>query len=331
MKYAGVYFQPINSLSKWRDRGINVLFGCETQSGSISKDAYKKEAKRLGLKYYDVATMAEPIEAYAQDPDLLGFMLDDEPDRRIVNPAYDVWKKAASDPKRKAEADKIWGGIVSYIAGYKTLSDRIRKAGKPAFQNFAGSTVGAAYPWYKGECHKWLMPFIDELSMDFYPKTNNPDRYPNTHVGLISDLLIKWNAELGLQSKPVWTFLECSDQKLNATSRAPTTTDMEEQFQQAVARDMKGVIWFPQQIGQGFKYDAVQEPQLSKLIDISRRATGTVAADLHPDSIVVTPEPEPIPIPSAPEVSRVQELEDEVQRLRAALTQIGEIVSAQGV
>jgi len=309
MKCVGVYSQPIGSIQKWRDRGVNVMMGLDLQGGAVTKAQYKAELTRLKMPYYDIVTSADDVETIAKDPFCIGFMLEDEPDRRLLFGNFDAYRKAMGlVPPNKTEADRLWAIIQNYLSDAKALTDRIRKTGKPSFVNFAGTTAGAAYPYYDGTCHKWVLPLVDEVSMDFYPENINTVRQDAPVIGVILDLIAKWTTELKLPAKPMWTCLECSNlANVGAVGRAPTVDEMQAQWDICEVRKLKGIVWFPQRVAYGnFSYDAVVEPQLSKLVSLSKSVTGGVVTPP-----VVVP---PVVIPPQP-VSDISALEAAVKSL----------------
>lgn len=267
--WIGCFGQPIGSLRKWKDRGVNCLIASETQGGTVKQSDWRAEARRLGLCYYDHPS--GDWDADAKDPYLLGFVGDgltgDEADRRIVLPAINQLKTEKDVVKRQA----LQKQIDDCVAAHAALSSKCRAIGKPLFCNFSGPDVTGGYGYYKGDGQKPILPYADEIGADWYVKNKDLTRYPNALVGQQLDLLAKWNKEVVQKDKPLWLFVECSNQRLSKTGGAPSPQDMEDQLSEAKKRGAKGVIWFPQQIGGGFSYDNVVSPQLEKLIEISKR------------------------------------------------------------
>lgn len=263
--YCGIYRQPVGSLTKWVGRGINLFMGSETEGGKVSQSDWRKAARALGVSYYDVPSA--DIDADAKDPFLLGWMADDEADRRLILPAINALKKE-TDPAKRASWQKQ---IDDCVGAWMVQAQKLRGKGKPILANFSGPDVTGGYPWYKGDAQKLLLPYCDEISADWYCRTKDLTRYLNTLVGQQIDLLKQWNHDIGQPEKPLWVCLECSDQKLSATGGPPSPQDMEDQLGEALKRGCKGVVYFPQKIGGGFAYDNLADPQLSKLVEIAKR------------------------------------------------------------
>jgi hypothetical protein len=94
----------------------------------------------------------------------------------------------------------------------------------------------------------------DWVGNDFYAVTgyNRPDWL--WKVGAAVDELREWS-----NNKPQLAFLESSAQRLSWTpkeTRGVTADELRAEIWHAVIHGVKGVVYFPQQIGEGFKYDA---------------------------------------------------------------------------
>lgn len=266
--FVGVWSQPRGSLAKWRDRGINVLFGWEpernsTGAPSVSQADWRAAARGLELAYYDRPTA--DVEADGRDPHLVGFLMDDEPDRRIVLPAVNALK-TETDPARRAALQKT---IDDYVAAYKAIADRCRATGKPVLGNFSGPDVTGGFPWYAGQGQKPFLPLITEMSSDWYVINSDPNRYPVTLVGQQLDLLVKWNREVGEMTKPLWCFIEAGHMRKGA-GRGPTPAEVDAEVDQALLRNAKGIVWFPQAFGP-FTYDSLDAQQAQKVAEVSQR------------------------------------------------------------
>jgi hypothetical protein len=287
--FVGVWSQPRGSLAKWRDRGINVLFGWEPELNSrgvpsVPQPDWRAAARALGLAYYD--RPSADVEADGRDPYLLGFIMDDEPDRRILLPAINALK-TETDPAKRAALQKT---IDDYVAAYKAIADRCRATGKAVFGNFSGPDITGGFPWYAGQGQKPLLPFVTELGADWYPVNSDPSRYPVTLVGQQLDLLVRWNREVGQMAKPLWGFIECGFMH-KGNGRGPTPAEVDAEVDQALARNVKGIVWFPQGFSP-FRYDALDAVQAQKVTEVSKR--------------LATPwTPDPAPPPPPPTIQRV--------------------------
>jgi hypothetical protein len=245
----GVFQQPTSSFDVWRSRGVNTLVGYEAESGSrrISNHDWTEAAAAKG--FYCIRQPSDDLEADARDPNLLAWMQDDEPDVR----------KPPTDPNVLKEKYAAW-----------------KRAGPnvPVFVNFSGGNVlggkidRATYVEY--------MKAADWVGDDFYAVTgyNRPDWL--WKVGAAVDRLREWSG-----GKPQLAFIETSAQRLSwtpRTTRGVTPAELRAEVWNAVIHGAHGVVYFPQQIGEGFKYDAtptrvavemaLQNRRLAELADV---------------------------------------------------------------
>jgi hypothetical protein len=263
----GVYSQPLGSFAKWKGRGVNCLLQSESEGGHVTQAQWRAAAAAAGLPYYDRPGVSP--EDDARDPFLLGFMMEDEPDRRVILPAVNAIKVATTngDQAEVARQQKI---IDDYVASYTTLANRCRATGKPVFGNLSGPEVTGGYPWYAGQGQKPLMPALTEISFDWYPKNADDQRYGNDLLDRAFTLLKKWAGELNLTAVAWWAILECSFQN-KGNGKGPTLADIDEQVDICVRNGVKGICWFPQRIGGGFLYDNTTPEQAQKITDVAAR------------------------------------------------------------
>src|SRR4051794_31094717 len=143
--FVGVWSQPRGSFSKWRERGINVLVASEPELNAqgvptVSQADWRAAARALNLPYYD--RPSGDVEADGRDPYLVGFLMDDEPDRRIILPAVNALK-TETDPAKRAALQKT---IDDYVAAYRAISERCRATGKPGLGDFSGPDITRGVP-----------------------------------------------------------------------------------------------------------------------------------------------------------------------------------------
>lgn len=200
----GVWYQPVSKMDQWKDVGINTLVGIEKEGGRYTQAYVRAQAAAKGLKYIDVPS--GNIAADEADPNLIAYLLPDEPDFR--QQPLSAWQNP-----------------------YTTL--RSGGAKKPIFGNFSGQHVTAAYPYYDGKPsanwpgHRAFVPYADWLSSDWYPINSNKDRYwtaygnEPTLVTRAMDLLKKWS-----NGKPQLAFVECGFMNKSSYSVSPTTDEM---------------------------------------------------------------------------------------------------------
>jgi hypothetical protein len=255
----GVYMQPQDSFDVWRLRGINTLVGYESRGGTIPNDEWCAAAAIKGF-YYVRKPAGEPA-ADAKDPFLLGWMHDDEPDV----------KKPPTDPKALQDA----------YAGWKRSAPDV-----PVFVNFSGGNVlGGKVP---KETYQEYMVAADWIGNDFYPVTgyNRPDWL--WKIGAAVDQLREWSG-----GKPQFAFVEASAQRLSWTPRTTRGVSVDEfraEVWHAVIHGVKGIVYFPQQIGEGFRYDMTPPRVALEMSRQNRRLTelgAALASAMNPKEVEV--------------------------------------------
>jgi len=252
----GVFQQPVGSFDSWKVRGVNTLAGYEGESGSrrISNHDWTEAAAAKGFFY--IKQPGEDLELEAKDPNLLGWMHSDEPDVR----------KPPADPKGLVEQYREW-----------------KKAGPsvPVFVNFSGGNVLGGK--VSREVYQEYMKGADWVGNDFYAVTgyNRPDWL--WKVGAAVDSLREWSG-----GKPQFAVIECSAQRLSWTpknTRGVTADEFRAEVWHAVIHGVKGVIYFPQQIGEGFRYDAVTQKVALEMVVVNKRLTelgAVLSSEMNP-------------------------------------------------
>jgi hypothetical protein len=234
----GVYMQPPDTFDVWKTRGINTLVGYESRGGAISNHDWSEAAAAKGFHFF--RKPGDPV-ADVKDDYLLAWMHDDEPDVR----------KPPTDPEKLA-AD---------YAQWKTAGD------KPVFVNFSGGYVlGGKVP---KEQYQAYMKAADWIGNDFYPVTgyNRPDWL--WKIGAAVDQLRDWSG-----GKPQLAFIESSPQRLSWTpksTRGVTPDELRAEIWHAVIHGVRGIVYFPQQIGEGFRYDATQQNVALEMVRQNKR------------------------------------------------------------
>ena len=267
----GVFQQPVGSFDSWRTRGINTLVGYEAESGSrrISNHDWTEAAAAKGFYYFKQPS--EDLAADAKDPNLLAWMHADEPDVR----------KPPTDPKALQEAYAEW-----------------KRAGPnvPVFVNFSGGHVlGGKVP---RETYVEYMKAADWVGNDFYAVTgyNRPDWL--WKLGAAVDQLREWSGPStgSGQGKPQFAFVETSAQRLAWTprnTRGVTADELRAEVWHAVIHGVRGIVYFPQQIGEGFRYDATPAHVALEMSRQNRRLNElgeVLASDMNPGPFAVTAE-----------------------------------------
>jgi hypothetical protein len=251
--------QPPDSFDVWRLRGINTLVGYESRGGSVSNDDWSAAAAIKGFHYIRKPA-GEPAED-AKDPFLLGWMHDDEPDV----------KKPPTDPKHLQEDYADWKKAAPNV---------------PVFVNFSGGNVlGGKVP---KETYQEYMKAADWVGNDFYAVTgyNRPDWL--WKVGAAVDQLRDWSG-----GKPQLAFIESSAQRLPwtpKTTRGVTAEELRAEIWHAVIHGAAGVVYFPQQIGEGFRYDMTPPRVALEMSRQNKRLTElgpALASAMNPKEIEV--------------------------------------------
>lgn len=222
----GVHSQPMNSFSKWKGRGVNSLIQYESNGGTVSMKQWGDAAAAQGL-YYARWPSSNPANDL-QEKYLMAWTQLDEPDleNHNPNPAYNI----------------------DIYQNLKAISPT-----KPVYVNFSGRNVtrsGADYTqWDKSG---------DWLSMDWYPYNWNPNTYGPKFIGQGID---KLRADAKGAPKRYFAVIECSNQRENILSRAPTPAEFRGEVWEAIVHGATGIVYFPQQVpykgsGYSFAYDA---------------------------------------------------------------------------
>ena len=245
----GVYMQPIESFDTWKARGINTLVGYESRSGRVSNKQWSEAAAGKGFYYVrrpPEHASRDELVADAKDPRLLAWMHHDEPDV----------KKPPTDPKDLA---------ADYAHWKKGTPD------KPVLVNFSGGNV--LDPKASKQLYAAYMRSADWIANDIYPVTgwNRPDWL--WKVGSAVDRLREWSG-----GKPQFCFIETSNQRLPwtpKTTRGVTPDEFRAELWHAVIHGVRGVIYFPQQLGDKgavpFRYDATPPKVVEEMVRLNGR------------------------------------------------------------
>src|SRR5258706_15258298 len=95
----GVWYQPINSFQKWKDRGVNTLVGFASED-QFTRGQWTEAARKAGLFCVIKAEAGDPasMKADAAETSLLGWEEPDEPEGAGAIPAdkigenYRTWE-----------------------------------------------------------------------------------------------------------------------------------------------------------------------------------------------------------------------------------------------
>ena len=285
-KFAGVFAQPLDTMVRWRDNLINVFISWASHKNTAGANPAQDRAAQLewragcraiGVGYFDMPNYdwrvpATPamIAADLADPWLYGWV---GPDEANIKPDGKTWRVS----------------LIDYTKFWAPLMAADPKDTKRRFINFSGTGLTSAWGFYDASD---VVPYCQaptDVSMDWYPKNMEPERYPNQYVGRGLRMLGRV-----APPKPKWAFLECSDQQLASSNggRAPTLDDMEAQYQALLAeqQNLVGLIWFPQapKPSAAHLFDNSDDAHRAKIKEINSRFLG---------GLPVTTVPAPVPLP----------------------------------
>ncbi len=229
----GVWYQPVSSFAKWKSRGINTLFGYESESGTVSLDAYCTAAATAGLTVL-LQWAPASLSRIKADPNVIGVINQpDEPDGVGNTPP------------------------ATMLANYQAIK---AQTSKPVFLNVDGRKM----QWLPASTYAAYAQAADALCFDYYvlnygePVAN----FPNL-TARAQQLKAAGNG------KPVIAIIECSNQDMAvqawcagtpvaAAMRGPTAAEFQQEVAAALAGGVDGVAYFPDVIGTNFvSFDGV--------------------------------------------------------------------------
>ena len=251
----GVFQQPAQSLAKWFGRGVNTLF--DVAEGH-DRAATLNAASALGMKAMVSPAPTNPGSEVSH-PAFLGWVMPDEPEN---------WPHVPKDALGNRDFPKA---VVDYVKKYTAL-----KAIAPnvsVFGNFNGSAVTSAQLAYNkptlvdrniliGE-YKDIFKGADWLGGDWYVR--NTGRSPDQIGSLTRKMINLMRAWSG--GKPMLVFIECGLQGLNKTgAAAPTPAEMRANIWISLILGACGIIYFPAQVGGGFKFDVTPTDLVAEMV-----------------------------------------------------------------
>jgi len=235
----GVWYQPTGSFPTWKQRGINTLVGYESESNRTNMDDWTGTA--VDNRLFMIRQPHAHIQDDVEEPYLLAWLHHDEPDIR----------KPPTDPDELAAAYAEW---------------KKADAKKPVFLNVSGGNV--LFNRVPEETYRAYFKSADWVGNDFYPVSgwDNPKLIPK--VGQIVDTLRDWSG-----GKPQLAFIESAPEHLAWTPRdtpGVTPDQMRGEIWDAVIHGVRGIVYFPQQIGGGFQYDNTPPEVVAEMIRQNR-------------------------------------------------------------
>ena len=235
----GTFMPPTFDFQKWHDRGVNTAVG----------EAYVDPATGLAngplLQAWDKAAQAQGLRTIR---------------RPMPNPSDDVGNTTLLAWAQMDEPDAAGGGLrnlAGSVANYQLW--KAADPNRPVYLNFAGPDVLTAIEGPKpswcldstGGCSlvtnhmDYINQALDWVSNDIYPAAGNlPDdsrRYDVSLVGDPIDRIRSWT------DKPVFCYIETSDQKFNPKStRGVTRDEVRAEIWVAIVHGVRGYVFFPE-------------------------------------------------------------------------------------
>lgn len=236
----------VDNFGRWADRGVNALFRSEA---SEDRSQWLARASAHGLKAFPSAPRLADgtidlaaIKREDADPNVLGWSLDDEPDRRGVPIATIIRDRAAIKAiSAKPVLFSCTGGgggfDNEYYDGTALGQKAIGGPGHRAPSGWFGQTDAVVWDYHLCATGRADMWFIHDR---------------------MQDRAFEWSG-----GKDQLIYTECSPQNLDNKGRpGPTIAQYEAvarvRLERAKARGqkVKGFVIFPQRIGGGFQFDA---------------------------------------------------------------------------
>jgi hypothetical protein len=249
----GVWSQPAWSFAKWKARGINTAVGYESLSGTVSVEKFSAEAVKNGL-YMIRHPNADPSKDIGQK-NLLAWMLNDEPDFHNT-PA--------------ATVQSAYNRLKSYSKDI------------PVFVNFSGASALWGYGGkFQADYQAW-MKGADWIGNDLYPLNSHNRPTALDAPGKAVERLAQWSG-----GKRQIAVIEASDQNLSGLegNPGPSGDQLRAEVFNAVISGATGIVYFPQKIGGGFNFDAMNPAVEAEMKSVNGRLARIG------DALMTTPNP----------------------------------------
>lgn len=231
----GVFSQPVESFSKWKERGINTLLEVPQNHDPV---AWDRTAQQFGYRI-----IRRPLGDGKVDKgrkDLLAWSHWDEPDAAGRAPqwtpaferTFKEWKQM--DPTRRVFLN-LAGPDVSW---FLSRTDSYSKE------------YSSYYPR--------LLAVTDWVANDLYPSGGYLNQAHVSRRGDITLIAEPIKAIRRLTNKPQFCFIELSEiEKGNvAGARCPTAPEVRAQIWYAIVQGVRGLFYFPAVVGKsGFRFD----------------------------------------------------------------------------
>jgi hypothetical protein len=141
----------------------------------------------------------------------------------------------------------------------------------PVFTNFSGSSALFHYGNYGEADYKKYLAGTDWVSNDLYPLNSHNRPWALDAVGQAVEKLSQWSG-----GKRQFAVIEASDQQLSGRQLdypGPTPDQFRAEVFSAIVHGATGIIYFPQRIGQGFLFDAMNPQVEAEMKKVNARIT----------------------------------------------------------
>ncbi len=263
----GVWYQSgdLTTLQKWVDRGVDTIIGPPTINGVWDVAAFCANVYAKGLKTWVLASdatashnafesMFDQYPYYPNFPDPTSDPTYDgfeawliEPDEPDLEP--NLWPNGSS-PWDTATSVNKWVQRCEFL---KSISPTT-----PIIGNWVGSNLsyvranGATGSGLVGQDFiNWMAP-VDYVGCDYYPITINGDAATIPYLAPVIEALSYYSGG----TKPLLSFVECSDQNLNGLSRVPTVDEFRAMVWLNLILGCTAICYFPQSVGSPVSDDA---------------------------------------------------------------------------
>jgi len=227
-----VWLQPDYLMGHWKSVGVNTMFGYENNGGNTSLAQWSAAAASNGL--YTIRPPSGDARADVNDPYLLAYMLNDEPDGNGISPRT----------------------VQAQYTAMKQMNPTV-----PVVENLSGGFVLHWQGNVTSKAYTGYLAASDMVSSDIYPVTGwgAPDRLDAP--GQVVTTLYKASG-----GKPQFAFIETSNQNLSwvPNDKGVTPGQFDAELWAAINHGAKGITYFPQQIG-GFQFDATPPDMLAEM------------------------------------------------------------------
>jgi hypothetical protein len=231
----GVFSQPVSTMPMWTSQGVNTFVQWEPSSSP--EQWWAGTATEAGAN-----TIRIPVTQPSSNPTVTGAQ-------------WEAWDASYAPPAGGmawALPDEPDGnGIAPAALTAQAATFRANARKLPVWLNVRGGSINGLQPAPSPIAQ--YLACADWIAEDFYPIAGWGDATKLLANGLILDQLTAL-----APGKPKMCFIECSNQQLSWISnpQCVTPAQFRAEVWDAVIHGAYGICYFPQQIGNGFQFDA---------------------------------------------------------------------------